>query len=216
MPGHAGKQPPADRPTPHQSPQPPPPTTPQTALFESYHLRHDVASAVFNKLPVLKGFPVELVPQAPRPNDSELYLTIKDRWGGCWALLLFGLLLLLLLLLLLAKPPPTIRRQPSAANRPQTRNRGRVRKEVFRGAENRGGHRRGSELAALAVITFAVATYCVYMRWTNFATGLLLGVAGAWIGVTIQHWWVMAVACWAKRQPSRRTEPRRYCLNPTL
>lgn len=49
------------------------------ALFESYHLRHDVASAVFNKLPVIKGFPVDKVPQAPRPNDSKLYVTIKDR-----------------------------------------------------------------------------------------------------------------------------------------
>lgn len=112
-----------------------------TALFESYHLRHDVASAVFEKLPVLKGFPVDKVPQAPRPNDSELYVAIKDR----------------------------------------------VRKEVFRGGENRGAHRRGSELAAFAVLTFAVACYCIYARWTGFVTGLLLGVAGAWIGVTIQH-----------------------------
>jgi hypothetical protein len=50
-----------------------------------------------------------------------------------------------------------------------------VRKEVFRGAEARGAHRRGSELAALAVLTFAVATYALYLRWTGFAAGLLLG-----------------------------------------
>ncbi|KIZ05268.1 inoleoyl-CoA desaturase [Monoraphidium neglectum] len=111
------------------------------ALFESYHLRHDVAAAVFQKLPVLNGFPVNSVPQAPRPNDSQLYVSIKDR----------------------------------------------VRKEVFRGSENRGAHRRGSELAALSVLTFAVITYYLYARWTGFVTGLLFGVAGAWIGVTIQH-----------------------------
>lgn len=52
---------------------------PLAALFESYHLRHDVASAAFQKLPVLEGFPVELVPQAPRPNDSQLYAAIKQR-----------------------------------------------------------------------------------------------------------------------------------------
>ena len=50
-----------------------------------------------------------------------------------------------------------------------------MRKEVFRGGENRGAHRRGSELAAFAVLTFAVACYCVYARWTGFVTGLLLG-----------------------------------------
>jgi hypothetical protein len=68
-----------------------------------------------------------------------------------------------------AIPLPAV---PRAAAR---RRRRRVRKEVFRGAENSGGHRRGSELAALAVLTFAVACYAVYLRWTGFATGLLLG-----------------------------------------
>jgi len=134
--------PPLPPPTPSTPPHPPTKKPPPAALFESYHLRHDVASAVFPKLPVLKGFPVHLVPQAPRPNDSALYRTIKDR----------------------------------------------VRSEVFAGGENRGAHRRGSELAALAVLAFAVASYCLFIRWTGFATGLLLGVAGAWIGVTIQHW----------------------------
>lgn len=36
-----------------------------TALFESYHLRCETAALVFNKLPVLEGFPVEAVPRAP-------------------------------------------------------------------------------------------------------------------------------------------------------
>lgn len=44
-----------------------------TALFESYHLRHDVAVQAFNKLPVLEGFPVDAVERAPYPADSKLY-----------------------------------------------------------------------------------------------------------------------------------------------
>jgi fatty acid desaturase (delta-4 desaturase) len=44
-----------------------------TALFESYHLRHDVALQAFNKLPQLEGFPVDAVPRAPYPADSKLY-----------------------------------------------------------------------------------------------------------------------------------------------
>ena len=48
-----------------------------TALFESYHLHPEVAVAYLKRLPVLEGFPVEAVPQAPYPNDSELYNTIR-------------------------------------------------------------------------------------------------------------------------------------------
>ena len=48
-----------------------------TALFESYHLRPEVAVAYLKRLPVLEGFPVQAVPQAPYPNDSELYNTIR-------------------------------------------------------------------------------------------------------------------------------------------
>jgi acyl-lipid (7-3)-desaturase (Delta-4 desaturase) len=50
-----------------------------TALFESYHLRPDVAVARLKQLPTLEGFPVDAVPQAPRPNDSELYVAIRER-----------------------------------------------------------------------------------------------------------------------------------------
>lgn len=99
------------------------------ALFESYHLRHDMAVQVFNKLPVLEGFPVSTVPRAPYPGDSRLYTSIRQR----------------------------------------------VRKEVFDGSENRGQHRRGSELAALTVLTFAVASYVLYARYTGWLTGLILG-----------------------------------------
>jgi cytochrome b involved in lipid metabolism len=44
-----------------------------TALFESYHLRHDIALQAFGKLPQLEGFPVDAVPRAPYPADSKLY-----------------------------------------------------------------------------------------------------------------------------------------------
>jgi fatty acid desaturase (delta-4 desaturase) len=48
-----------------------------TGLFESYHLRPEIASAAFKRLPKLEDFPVEAVPKSPYPNDSELYNTIR-------------------------------------------------------------------------------------------------------------------------------------------
>eukprot|EP00775_Hariotina_reticulata_P000074 gene74-222_t len=87
-----------------------------TALFESYHLRQELAVQAFNKMPVLEDFPVAAVPRAPYPGDSELYCDIRQR----------------------------------------------VRKEVFEGREHRGWHRQGSELAAAAVLCFAVACYTIY------------------------------------------------------
>ncbi len=50
-----------------------------TALVESYHLRSEVAEARIRSLPVLKGFPVDAVPQGPRPNDSTVYTAIRSR-----------------------------------------------------------------------------------------------------------------------------------------
>ena len=50
-----------------------------TALFESYHLRPQVAVARLNQLPKLSDFPIDAVPVAPRPNDSELYNAIRER-----------------------------------------------------------------------------------------------------------------------------------------
>jgi len=38
------------------------------ALFESYHLRHELAVQAFNKLPLLKDFPTDAVPRAPYPG----------------------------------------------------------------------------------------------------------------------------------------------------
>lgn len=112
-----------------------------TALFESYHLRPDVAVARLKMLPTLPDFPVDAVPQSPRPNDSDLYNTIRNR----------------------------------------------VRAEVFKGQDAKGAHRSGSEWAALAVISWAVVTYGMFVSAPNVLTGTLLGLAGAWIGLTIQH-----------------------------
>lgn len=50
-----------------------------TALFESYHLRPAVAVARLKTLPTIPDFPVAAVPEAPRPNDSDLYNTIRER-----------------------------------------------------------------------------------------------------------------------------------------
>lgn len=50
-----------------------------TALFESYHLRPEVATARLERLPKIPDFPVTAVPMSPRPNDSELYNAIRDR-----------------------------------------------------------------------------------------------------------------------------------------
>lgn len=111
-----------------------------TGLFESYHLRPEVAGAPFKRLPVLADFPLDAVPRAPYPNDSELYNIIRTR----------------------------------------------VRNEVFDGAKN-GEHRKGSEWVAGCVLGFAAAAYAVYAAAPGVWAGALLGCAGAWIGLTIQH-----------------------------
>lgn len=48
-----------------------------TGLFESYHLRPEVAVARLKKLPTLDDFPVDAVPRSPYPNDSDLYNTLR-------------------------------------------------------------------------------------------------------------------------------------------
>lgn len=112
-----------------------------TALFESYHLRPEVAAARLRRLPVLEGFPVNAVPRSPRPNDSDLYNTLRDR----------------------------------------------VRAEVFQGREAEGAHRSGSFGAAAAVLGFAATALAAYTAAPSLATGAVLGLAGAWIGLTVQH-----------------------------
>lgn len=63
----------------------------------------------------------------------------------------------------------------------------RVKREVFKGAEVKGAHRSGSELAAAAILGYAAAAYGLYTWDANPITGFLLGLAGAWIGLTVQH-----------------------------
>lgn len=46
---------------------------------------------------------------------------------------------------------------------------------MFQGRENRGFHRQGSELAAMAVLCFALASYVLYVRYTGWLAGLILG-----------------------------------------
>ncbi|GFH12951.1 cytochrome b5 heme-binding domain-containing protein [Haematococcus lacustris] len=57
----------------------------------------------------------------------------------------------------------------------------RVRREVFKGQDVKGAHRSGSEGAALAVIGYSVLAWVLYALDTNPVTGMLLGLAGAWI-----------------------------------
>ena len=112
-----------------------------TALFESYHLRPEVAVAHLRRLPVLADFPVAAVPRMPYPNDSEIYCAIRDR----------------------------------------------VRSELFPGKEGEGAHRTGSEGAAAVILGYAAAAYALYASAPGLATGFLLGLGGAWIGLTVQH-----------------------------
>ena len=111
-----------------------------TALIESYHLRPEVSSAKFRQLPVLEDFPVDAVPKSPRPNDSPIYNSIRDR----------------------------------------------VRKELFP-VEGKAMHRTGGDAAALTIIGTAAAAYAIYANLPGVISGALLGLAGAWIGLTIQH-----------------------------
>ena len=50
-----------------------------------------------------------------------------------------------------------------------------------------GAHRSGSEWAALAVLGYASAAWTLYCTAPNLLTGALLGLGGAWIGLTVQH-----------------------------
>jgi len=111
-----------------------------TALIESYHLRPEVAIARFRMLPKLADFPIDAVPKSPRPNDSPLYNSIRNR----------------------------------------------VRKEMFP-EEGKAMHRTGGDRAAAIIMGTAVAAYCLFAQAPGILTGAFLGLAGAWIGLTIQH-----------------------------
>lgn len=51
----------------------------------------------------------------------------------------------------------------------------RVKKEVFKGAEVKGAHRSGSELAAAVILGYAATAYGLYTWDANPITGFLLG-----------------------------------------
>lgn len=63
----------------------------------------------------------------------------------------------------------------------------RVRRELFGGAEAQGAHRSGSEGAAAVILGYAAAAYAVYAFNPSPLSGFLLGLGGAWIGLTVQH-----------------------------
>jgi fatty acid desaturase (delta-4 desaturase) len=112
-----------------------------TALFESYHMRPEVAAKRLKMLPEIKDFPIEAVPKSPYPNDSEFYCSVRDR----------------------------------------------VRKEVFKGEEIRGAHRSGSEWAAIVICGYAFSSFALYVAHPSALTGVLCGLGGAWLGLTVQH-----------------------------
>ena len=53
--------------------------------------------------------------------------------------------------------------------------------------EAKGAHRSGSEWAALAILGYAASAYTLYATFPNVLTGAMLGLGGAWIGLTVQH-----------------------------
>jgi fatty acid desaturase (delta-4 desaturase) len=63
----------------------------------------------------------------------------------------------------------------------------RVRDEVFKGGEAKGAHRTGSEGAAAVILGYAAASYAIYATNPSILAGFLLGLGGAWIGLTVQH-----------------------------
>lgn len=61
-----------------------------------------------------------------------------------------------------------------------------MRKEVFKGAEVKGAHRSGSELAAATILGYAAAAYGLYCWDANVLTGALLGARAGPLGSRVQ------------------------------
>ena len=62
----------------------------------------------------------------------------------------------------------------------------RVRDELFAGQKH-GAHRDGGGWAVTAILGSACFAYSLYASLPGLLTGALLGLTGAWIGLTVQH-----------------------------
>ena len=62
----------------------------------------------------------------------------------------------------------------------------RVRTELFP-EEGKNKHRQGGDFATCVILGFAVFAYSIYYAFPSVLTGALLGLSGAWIGLTVQH-----------------------------
>ena len=62
----------------------------------------------------------------------------------------------------------------------------RVRTELFP-EEGKNKHRQGGDFATCVILGFAVFAYSIYYAFPSVLAGALLGLSGAWIGLTIQH-----------------------------
>lgn len=135
---------------------------------------------------------VDAVPKSPRPNDSELYNAIRNRvrnevrrrraaacadclctWGE--RVLRFDAINVTLFDVTASECRDGSERFP--APRPS---------QLF-GGKKHGAHRAGGNLAAATILGSAALAYCIYAAVPSFLSGMLLGVTGAWIGLTVQH-----------------------------
>ena len=55
------------------------------------------------------------------------------------------------------------------------------------GGQAHGAHRQGGNWAIAAILGYAAAAYTLYAALPGALTGALLGLGGAWIGLTVQH-----------------------------
>ena len=86
-----------------------------------------------------------------------------------------------------AFPIDAVPKSPRPNDSPLYNNiRNRVREELFP-EEGKNKHRMGGDHATVTILAFAAFAYAVYATMPGFLSGCLLGLAGAWIGLTIQH-----------------------------
>ena len=140
-----------------------------TALVESYHLRTEVARRVIEGLPRIAGFPVDAVEASPRPDDSEFYVAVKRRVRAE----VFG-----------QRAVPGLTGRDGGGGEAPAPAPGAV---PSRRPPGRLHPRRGSETAMAVVLLSSALLYALFALSPGPLTGALLGLAGAWIGVTVQH-----------------------------